>query len=88
MVSEYATRSLNANLYFIHDDSQKIDVVIAMPHNRQNVPHIVVMTRLAGQQVIVEMDNTDRPVEDALVASGIPRNQIAVAWQGEQSLTV
>ncbi|MHB8625115.1 MAG: hypothetical protein ACYDBJ_13345 [Aggregatilineales bacterium] len=74
-------------LYYIHDESKKIDVVIVVPHNRQNAPHIAVMTRLEGEQVIIEMDNTDRPVEDALVASGLPRYQITVAWRGERSST-
>ena len=85
VVADYAARSLNANLYYIHDESKKIDVVVAVPHNRQNVPHLVVMTRLVGEQVIVEMDNTDHPVEYVLVASGIPRRQIIVAWRGEQT---
>jgi len=30
VVADYAARSLNANLYYIHDESQKIDVVFAV----------------------------------------------------------
>jgi len=41
------------------------------------------MTRLEGERVLVEIDTTDRPVAEALVASGIPRSQITLTWHGE-----
>jgi hypothetical protein len=33
--------------------------------------------------VIVEVDNTDKPLVDALVQQGIPREQIVLAYAGE-----
>lgn len=83
VVSGYAGRSLNAKLYYIHDAVRQIDSVIVVPHKRQNVPHIMVMTRIEGDHVIVEADTTDRPLDEALMNAGIPRNQIVLAYSGE-----
>jgi hypothetical protein len=33
--------------------------------------------------VIVEVDNTDKPLVDALVQQGIPREQIVLVYAGE-----
>ncbi|MHB8628790.1 MAG: hypothetical protein ACYDBJ_18590 [Aggregatilineales bacterium] len=72
-------------MHYIHDEHKQLDLVLVIPNDRQIEPHIVVMTRLEGTQVIVEIDTTDRPVEDALVAADIPRHHILVAWRGEKT---
>ena len=83
VVADYAGRSLNAKLYYIHDEAQKIDSVVVVPVKREIDPHIMVMTRIEGDQVIIETDTTDRPIEEALMAAGVPRSQIVIAYSGE-----
>jgi len=83
VIEDYATRSLNSKLYYIHDDTRKIDSVLVVPLKRDIEPHIMVMTRIEGDQVIIEADTTDRPLDEALVAAGIPRAQIVLAYSGE-----
>jgi hypothetical protein len=83
IVAGYATRSLNATLYYIHDDANRIDSVVVVPTKRATAPHIMVMTRIDGEQVIIEVDTTDRPLQDALLNTGIPRSQIVLAYAGE-----
>ncbi len=83
LAASYAGRSLNAKLYYLHDASQKIDTVLVVPLKRQIEPHIMLLTRIDGAKVIIETDTTDRPLEDALIAAGIPPSQIVVVHQGD-----
>ena len=83
VVAGYVARSLNAKLYHIHDEANKIDSVVVVPNQRSNVPHIMVMTRIEGDHVIIEADTTDRPVDDALVSAGVPRSHIVLAYADE-----
>jgi hypothetical protein len=83
VVAEYECPSPVATMYYVHDEKKRIDLVLVVPNDRTIEPHIVVMTRLDGEQVIVETDTTDRPLDEALMASGIPRRQVIVAWRGE-----
>jgi hypothetical protein len=83
VVGGYVTRSLNAKLYHIHDEANRIDSVVVVPHKRSQVPHVMVMTRIEGDRVIVEADTTDRPLDDALVAAGVPRSRIVLAYADE-----
>ena len=87
VVDSYATRSLNSTLYHLHDEHIGTDAVIVVPQKRQNVPHVLVMTRIEHDQVIIETDRTDRPLEEALMAAGIPRSQIVLAYAGEAAPT-
>ena len=87
VVGSYATRSLNATLYHLHDEHIGTDAVIVVPQKRQNVPHVLVMTRIEHDQVVIETDRTDRPLEEALMAAGIPRSQIILAYAGEVTPT-
>lgn len=83
VIGEYASASPNATLYHLHDAQQGIDAVVVVPQKRQKPPYIVVMTRLDGDHVRIESDTTDRPLEEALIAAGIPRSQIILAYRGE-----
>jgi len=83
VVSRYATEGLNATLYHLHDPKIGTDAVIVVPHKRAHVPEVVVMTRIVDDHVVIESDRTDRPLEEALMAAGIPRSQIVIAYTGE-----
>lgn len=50
---------------------------------RRRPAGVVVMARVAGDKVIIEEDVTDRPLVDALVANGVPREKIVLAYAGE-----
>ena len=41
VVDGYATRSLNAKLYHIHDEANRIDSVVVVPNKRSQTPHIM-----------------------------------------------
>ena len=81
VVATYERPSPMATMHYVHDAQKRIDLVLVIPNDRAIEPHIVVMTRLQGDQVIVEADSTDHPLDEALIESGIPRHQVVVAWR-------
>ena len=87
VVGSYATKSLNATLYHLHDSRIGTDAVIVVPQKRAHVPEVVMMTRIVNNHVVIESDRTDRPLEEALIAAGIPRSQIILAYAGEVTPT-
>lgn len=44
---------------------------------------IVVLARVVDDLVIIEVDNTNKPLIDALEQRGVPRSQIVLAYAGE-----
>ncbi len=50
------------------------------PKTRERV---VVFARLWAGHIVIEVDNTDKPLMDALVQQGVPREQIVLAYAGE-----
>jgi sulfur carrier protein ThiS len=85
-VRKYAAggRGLNLRLFFVGDELNHIYNVLDVEYPvRHDVAGIVVFARIVGDQVIIEEDTTDKPLVDALMQQGIPREQIVLAYQGE-----
>ncbi len=85
-VGKYAAsgRGLNLRLFFVADELKQIYNVLDVEYPvRREVAGIVVFARIVGDQVVIEEDTTDKPLVDALIQQGIPREQIVLAYQGE-----
>jgi hypothetical protein len=85
-VCKYAAngRGLNVRLFFVADEVRMIFNVVDVEYPvRKDIAGIVVMARIVGDKVIVEEDTTDKPLVDALIQRGIPREQIILAYRGE-----
>jgi hypothetical protein len=41
------------------------------------------VARVVQGRIVIEHDSNDRPVLDALLAAGVPREQIILAYAGE-----
>lgn len=50
---------------------------------REDIALVVVLARVVGDKVVIEEDNTDKKLIDALRQRGIPREQIILAYAGE-----
>jgi hypothetical protein len=50
---------------------------------RKRKAGVVEIVRVDEDRVIIEEDLTDRPLVDALVAAGVPREKIVLAYAGE-----
>ena len=87
VVAEYQAYSPMAVMHAVHDSDNGIDLVLVIPHDRTIEPHIVAMTHIDQERVLVEIDTTDRPLDEALIAAGIPRSQIVLSYAGETDPT-
>ena len=81
VVFGYAGGSPVVRTYKLADEEHGVYAVniIDWP-KRKRPPSIVVMAHVDGEKVIIEEDNTDRPLVDALVSAGVPREQIELAY--------
>jgi hypothetical protein len=84
-VERYAAPSFNSQNFAALDDERKIYVVMSvMDITTPDRAVPVVMARLNGDKVIIDADNTNKPLVDALMQAGIPREQIILAYEGEK----
>jgi AmiR/NasT family two-component response regulator len=86
----YASGGLNVLTYACLDDLRQHYTVIAIRHPREEVVGfddqnvgVVVMARVKDDKVIIEVDNTDRPLYKSLLHAGVAREQIILAYTGE-----
>jgi hypothetical protein len=84
-VNLYAANSLQGETYAIMDDAKQLYVALHIPHYPPEFPpSIIVMARIVGDAIMIDVDNTDKPLVDALMHNaGIPRKQIILTYQGE-----
>ncbi|MBZ0318540.1 MAG: XisI protein [Anaerolineae bacterium] len=81
----YAGSGTHTKLYAISDDAAQIYAVNVVDTSPQPRPaRVVIMARIVDETVIIEADTTDRPLVRRLVAAGIPREKILLAYTGER----
>jgi hypothetical protein len=77
-------RGAHLRLFPILDELRQIYVVTAVDNPRtDDSAAVVVLARIVGDKVIIEDDNTDKQLVDALLQQGVPREQIILAYAGE-----
>lgn len=80
----YAGSSPHTKTFRLENEAEHIyAVTILDTKNRQLDASVVVIARVQGDWVIIEEDLTDRPLVDRLVAAGVPRDKIILAYMGE-----
>jgi hypothetical protein len=72
-------------LFRIFDDNAHIYAVNAVtyPHQSEGVGVVLMVRVLANNIIVLEADNTDRPLVNRLEARGIQREKIVLAYLGE-----
>jgi XisI protein len=86
-VEDYAVPAYKAQTYFVGDEKRQIYTVIVVPGNSYPIKTkagITVMARVVEDKVVIDQDITDRPLYEALMEAGIPREQIILAYAGEK----
>lgn len=80
----YTGEGWNAYAYLTHDPVRQMYMVITVgqQEGRREVDTDLIV-RLDGNTIIIERDLNNKPLVDALVAAGIPRQQIILAYAGE-----
>src|SRR5687767_1311442 len=90
-VRKYAAQGRGAKLrlFPLLDNTNQTYSVVAVDNPRSDKyadpdsVGLVVFARIVADKVVVESDNTDKPLVDALLQQGVPREQIILAYAGE-----
>jgi hypothetical protein len=70
--------------YLTHSDDDTVyTVVIVTRIMDKHTSGVSLVVRIVGDKVIVERDQNDKIVLDALLQAGIPRSRIILAYAGE-----
>jgi hypothetical protein len=81
VVFSYASGGLNLRTYPLINEEQHVYAVNVIDWPERHLPAaVVVLARVEGEQVIIEEDLTDRPLVDALIDAGIPKEQIVLKY--------
>jgi hypothetical protein len=82
----YASIGLHIQTFAFADaDQSAYSVIMIDTGSMQNYPPLLlVMAHIDGEYVVIDADNTDRPLIDKLVAADIPREKIIKGYAGER----
>jgi hypothetical protein len=85
-VEKYAGISPHAKAYFIADEVQQIYIVTGVEKEPgPNSNWIIVQAHIKGDVVVIDVDNVwDKQLWKALEQVGVPREQMVLAYKGEQ----
>ena len=84
VMAGYAGHALNGDSFLTHSDDRTVMTVISVGDVRgQHFAVANLVARIAHGHIIVEHDINDKPLVDALVAAGVPRQRIVLAYAGE-----
>ena len=83
-VQEYAVKGLNSDAYLTVSPDDNLLTVVDIAHiHGQRIVATSLIVRLLNNQVVVEHDDNNKPLVDALVQAGVPRSKIILAYLGE-----
>lgn len=80
----YTGKGLNDFAYLTANEAEQIYTFVDIAQVRdKRLVGTVLVARLAGDQVVIELDRHDKPLVDALLARGVPESQIVLAYRGD-----
>lgn len=84
----YAGKGLNAHSYLTSDEGNHLYTVVTIATVRdKRIVNTSLAVVLEGNLIIIEKDINNKPLVDALIQAGIPREQIVLAYVGEMAKT-
>ena len=80
----YAGEGLNDVAYLTANEAEQIYTIVDIATVRgKRLVGTVLVARLAGDRVVIELDRHDKLLVDALQARGVPETQIVLAYRGD-----
>jgi hypothetical protein len=81
---KYTGKGLNDYAYLTSNESEQIYTVVDIATIRdKRIVSTVLVARIVGQQVVIEVDHHDKQLVDALLARDVPEEQIILAYRGD-----
>jgi hypothetical protein len=84
-ITNYQRPALHGQTYLVMDKAHQIYSILFVPNNIQQhlKPGIILLVRIIEEMIVIDEDITDRPLYQALVRAGIPREKIILRYAGE-----
>jgi len=77
----YAKRGYNSRSHLMQNEDGTLFTVITVPE--KSASFVSLLVRVIGQKVIIERDQNDKMLVDALIQAGVSREKIVLAYAGE-----
>lgn len=83
-ITAYAGEMLNGYAYLLVSEDRNVFTVVSIAKIKaERVTQLSLLARLVDDHIIIETDDSNKPLVDSLVQAGIPRGQIILAYAGE-----
>lgn len=84
VMNGYAGQDLNGHSYLTRSvDGQVFTIVSIGVLRERHFAATSLVARVVNDRIVIDHDVNDKPLGDALVSAGIPRQQIVLAYAGE-----
>ncbi len=83
-MEKYTGKGLNDYAYLTSNEADQIYTVVDIATIRdKRIVSTVLVARIVGQQIVIEVDHHDKQLVDALLAHDVPKAQIILAYRGD-----
>ena len=83
-IADYAGEMLNGYAYLMVSEDRNVFTIVSIGKIKTGrVTHLSLLARIADNHIVIEIDDSNKPLVDTLVQAGIPRSQIILAYAGE-----
>ena len=84
VMQEYAGEALNGHLYLTSNDDEGVFTITSIANVRgERVVETGIVARIDYETILIERDISNKPLVDALLQVGIPRERIVLVYAGE-----
>jgi hypothetical protein len=83
-IERYAGEMANGYAYLTVSADRRVFTIVSLGKiKNRRITHLSLLVRIVGERVVMEEDDSNKPLVDVLVQVGIPREQIILAYAGE-----
>jgi hypothetical protein len=80
----YIGKALNGYSYLTSSSDEHLFTIVSIGYlPKERIVDTGLIVRIEGNRIIIEHDVNDKPLVDALMQAGVPREQIVLAYAGE-----
>ncbi len=89
-IASYAWDQADSKAYLLKDDAHQMYAVLIIPTDNPQDSLTILAAHIENDKanVVIDTDLTDKPLYNALLEAGIPKEQIIRAYAGEQTPTL